>query len=277
MTKRIGMIAYPDDRHGLIEWAKFNKPTLEKTVIYATYETRGELERDVGLNIEKKVDVPLNDLYTLTIDFKDSRRGGDMEIGCLAVQGMLDYLIYFWNSSDKEPHDDDIKAVLRHTVSYNIPTACNRNTADHLISSSYFDEANKNEHAADIAVNIALVAHDGKKDLLLTWVKEYQAILKNHHLFATGTTGTRIVEETGLEVNMMKSGPKGGDVEISTLISNKVLNYLIFFWDPQTAQPHDVDVKALLRNAVYYNIAIGCNPSTASHLVTSTLFPRHIL
>ena len=93
-----------------------------------------------------------------------------MEMGGLLVQGMLDYLVYFWNSLGKEPHDDDIKAVLRHSVNYNIPTACNRNTADHLISSPFFDEKNKkyakevNAVEEDYHARIALVAHDAKKD-----------------------------------------------------------------------------------------------------------------
>ena len=274
--KRIGMIAPIEDRQGLVDWARYNKPTLEKAIIYTTYETGGELERDVGLKVEKEADVVLNNIYPLRIQFKSSSKGGDMEIGCLLVEGKLDCLFYFWNSAGKEPHDEDIKAVLRHSVNQNIPTACNRNTADHLISSPYFDKANSNYPPHEGVVNIALVAHDGKKDELMEWVQLYKSVLGKHNLFATGTTGGRIIKETGLKVNKMKSGPKGGDMEISTLITNKDLDCLVFFWDPEEAQPHDVDVKALLRNAVYYNVAIACNPATANHIITSNLFPKKL-
>lgn len=276
--KRIGMVAPPEDMHGLVEWAQYNKETLETAIIYATRATAGELEDDVGLRVRKNAEVLLNDVYPLTINFKESSKGGDMEIGCLVVQGMLDYLVYFWNTVDKEPHDDDTKAVLRHSVSYDVPTACNRNTADHLISSPYFfGRADRAEgYSGDVSVNIALVAHDGKKDALLGWVNSHKGYLEGQNLFATGTTGGRIIDETGLDVTRMKSGPKGGDVEISALILNKALDYLIFFWDPETAQPHDVDVKALLRNAVYRDIATACNPATANHLVTSVMFPNQL-
>jgi methylglyoxal synthase len=120
--------------------------------------------------------------------------------------------------------------------------------------------------------NIALIAHDNKKKSLLEWVKYNREVLKNHELYATGTTGTRIAKETELKVHRLRSGPHGGDMQIGGLIAEDKLDYLIFFWDPLEAHPHDVDVKALLRIAVLYDIPIACNRSTANYLITSKLF-----
>ena len=280
--KKIGMISHHTDKRDIIEWVKYNEGSLKDTIIYATYETGHEIEDNTGLKVEKEAELKLGDDFSLKIKFKESKKGGDQEIGSLLVAKLLDYFIYFWDPLTIEPHDDEIKEVLRESVIYNIPSASNRNTADHLISSPFFDEKNKkyakevNAVEEDYHARIALVAHDAKKDEILKWVDQYKSILKNHTLFATGTTGKRINEETGLDVIRMQSGSKGGDTQISTLISNKGLDYLIFFWDPLTPQPHDVAVKSLLRNAVLYKIALACNPSTADHLITSNLFPRSI-
>lgn len=119
---------------------------------------------------------------------------------------------------------------------------------------------------------IALVAHDGKKKELLNWVIDNKESLQNHDLCGTGTTGGLIAENCGLKVKRYKSGPLGGDQQIGALISDGGLDILIFFWDPMTAQPHDVDVKALLRMSVLYNVALACNRASADYLITSPLF-----
>lgn len=120
--------------------------------------------------------------------------------------------------------------------------------------------------------NIALVAHDNKKKDLVEWCDFNKGTLSHYSLYATGTTGKRIVEETGLSVNLLKSGPYGGDMELGALIANGKLDCLIFFWDPLESQPHDVDVKAVLRIAVLYNIPTACNRATADMLVSSPMF-----
>jgi methylglyoxal synthase len=118
---------------------------------------------------------------------------------------------------------------------------------------------------------IALVAHDGRKQDLLEWVKFNVGTLGDHELYATGTTGKVIAEETGLDVHRFRSGPLGGDMQLGAAISENKLDVLVFFWDPMTPHPHDVDVKALLRISVLYNIPTACNRSTADYLISSPL------
>ncbi len=120
--------------------------------------------------------------------------------------------------------------------------------------------------------NVALVAHDNKKKDIVEWCDFNKGTLSSCCLYATGTTGKRIVEQTGLKVNLLKSGPYGGDMELGALIANGKLDCLIFFWDPLESQPHDVDVKAVLRIAVLYNIPTACNRATADMLISSPLF-----
>ena len=120
--------------------------------------------------------------------------------------------------------------------------------------------------------NIALVAHDNKKDDLVDWVVFNEGTLALHNLYATGDTGKRIVEKTDLRVDLLKGGSYGGDMEIGALIANEKLDYLIFFWDPLQSLPHDVDVKALLRIAVLYNVRTACNRATADLIISSPLF-----
>jgi methylglyoxal synthase len=119
---------------------------------------------------------------------------------------------------------------------------------------------------------IGLVAHDERKTDLLEWVKFNVDKLSRHQLWATGTTGKVIEKHCKITVNRLKSGPLGGDQQLGAKIANNELDILIFFWDPMAAQPHDVDVKALLRMSVLYNVATACNRTTADFLISSDLF-----
>ena len=116
-------------------------------------------------------------------------------------------------------------------------------------------------------MKIALVAHDKKKDDLIQFVTAYKPILEEHDLFATGTTGTRIINEVGLKVFRYKSGPLGGDQQIGSAIANNEMDMVIFFRDPLTAQPHEPDVTALIRLCDVYQIPLATNMGTAEVLL----------
>jgi methylglyoxal synthase len=116
---------------------------------------------------------------------------------------------------------------------------------------------------------IGLVAHDDKKDDLVAWAIRHKRKLSEHELWGTGTTGGRLIEGAGLKVTRLLSGPLGGDAQIGAMIAEGRLDALIFFQDPLTALPHDVDVKALTRLATLYNIPLAINHATADAVLAA--------
>jgi methylglyoxal synthase len=118
---------------------------------------------------------------------------------------------------------------------------------------------------------IALIAHDNRKAEILEWARYNRDTLARHELFATGTTGSILAAELGLEITRYRSGPLGGDQQVGAGIAEGRIDCVIFFWDPLEPHPHDVDVKALLRIAVVYDILIACNRTTADFLLSSPL------
>lgn len=116
---------------------------------------------------------------------------------------------------------------------------------------------------------IGLVAHDKKKQDLVDWCKTHEKRLAEHELFATGTTGAKIAKATKLKIRLLKSGPLGGDAQLGVMIAEGRLDICIFFQDPLTAMPHDVDVKTLTRLATLYDIPFACNRATADLVLSA--------
>lgn len=118
-------------------------------------------------------------------------------------------------------------------------------------------------------MKIALIAHDKMKPEMIEFATKYKNILKGHDLVATGTTGHKLIEATGLDIKCFKSGPLGGDQEIGARVANGDIDLIFFFRDPLTAQPHEPDVSALLRLSDVYKVALATNSSTAEHMINS--------
>ena len=118
---------------------------------------------------------------------------------------------------------------------------------------------------------IALIAHDNLKPDMIEWATYNRGTLSRHDLFATGTTGGLISAQLDLPVHRFRSGPLGGDQQVGAHVAEGRIDFIIFFWDPLAPHPHDVDVKALLRLAVVYNVPIACNRATADFLLSSPL------
>jgi methylglyoxal synthase len=118
---------------------------------------------------------------------------------------------------------------------------------------------------------VGLVAHDNKKRDLIDWVTFNRRLLAQHELVATGTTGAMLEDVVGTGIRKLQSGPLGGDQQLGALIAEGEIDFLVFFWDPLEPQPHDPDVKALLRIAVVWNIPIACNRASADFMISSPL------
>jgi methylglyoxal synthase len=119
---------------------------------------------------------------------------------------------------------------------------------------------------------VVLIAHDGKKEDMVEWVRYNIGSLRACDLYATRATGNELIERLGMDVTLLLHGPMGGDAQVCAMIAEGKVDALIFFWDPLTPQPHDVDVKALLRLAVLYNIPTASNRKSADHLISSPLW-----
>jgi methylglyoxal synthase len=136
------------------------------------------------------------------------------------------------------------------------------------------DEGRPRHRAMAERKRIALIAHDNCKRDLLAWARYNHSTLQGHELIATGSTGSLLKRELGLQVECYLSGPLGGDQQVGAAIAEGRIDAVIFFWDPLQPHPHDVDVKALLRIAVVYNVPTACNRATADFMLSSPLLSQ---
>jgi len=125
--------------------------------------------------------------------------------------------------------------------------------------------------ASDGRKTIAMIAHDNKKQDLIEWARYNRPMLEMHDLVATGTTGVMLQRELELPVTCLQSGPLGGDLQVGAMIADGSIDFLVFFWDPLEPQPHDTDVKSLLRIAVVWNIPVACDRASADFMISSPL------
>jgi len=130
------------------------------------------------------------------------------------------------------------------------------------------------ERRAGARKRIALIAHDNRKADMLAWARFNRGTLAKHELLATGTTGALLADDLGLRVERFLSGPLGGDQQVGAAIAEGRIDAVMFFWDPLSPHPHDVDVKALLRVAVVHNVPIACNRATADFILSSPLMSQ---
>jgi len=137
---------------------------------------------------------------------------------------------------------------------------------------SFYARPVMNHQVENTAPGIALVAHDACKQEMIDWARFNRETLSSYMLYTTGTTGSLIARELNLRVHRLFSGPYGGDAQIGALVAERRVRCVIFFRDPLTPQPHDVDVKALLRLTVLHNVPTACNRVTADFLISSPLF-----
>ncbi|MGK7346119.1 MAG: methylglyoxal synthase [Candidatus Nitrospinota bacterium M3_3B_026] len=255
MRNGVALIAHDGREKDLLEWWWFNRELLSRDVIYT--------------NVPASVDRPE---AAEIITIRSGADGGEMKTGALISDGAIGTLIYFWHPKVAHAHDVDVKALIRVAVHHNIALACNRNSADHIIASrvsnpeGYFPEMDKAQK------HVALIAHDSEKEKLVEWCSRWSENLSRHALLGTGTTAGRIRAATGLPVEGTRSGPDGGDFQVGARIVEGGVDYMFFFWSTRDVQPHDVDVKALLRVAVQFNVGIACNQATADRIISSHLF-----
>ncbi len=254
-NKGIALIAHDGREKDLLEWWRFNKELLSRETVYTT--------------LPKSADRP-NAREVISI--RAGADGGEMKTGALIADGVIGTLIYFWHPKVAHAHDVDVKALIRMAVHRNVVIACNRSSADHIISSRASNPEGYFPESAAKLKRVALVAHDSEKDKLVEWCVKWKKRLSRHMLCGTGTTSGRIREATLLPVEGMRSGPDGGDFQIGAKIVEGQIDYMFFFWSTTNTQPHDVDVKALLRIAVQFNIGIACNTATADKMIESHLF-----
>lgn len=255
MSKAIALIAHDGREKDLLEWWRFNKELLAKDIVYTNLPASASRPEAAEI-----------------ITVRSSADGGEMKTGALIADGAIGTLIYFWHPGVAHAHDVDVKALIRTAVHHNVVIACNRNSADHIIASRASNPTGYFPDSVPALKRVALVAHDSEKDKLVEWCGRWKDKLARYMLCGTGTTSGRIRSATGLPVEGLRSGPDGGDFQIGARIVDRHIDYMFFFWSTTNAQPHDVDVKALLRIAVQFNIGLACNAATADRMIESHLF-----